>query len=271
MNPSFTFYSWALDLRSDLAPGTRNNRPRPSRTLLLVVLASLLVVVLLAYRTRGVSFRWDLFLATLEHVDWRWLAVSICLILLSNVGRALRWQVMLRPFGRPIGVWRLTSDTAIGLDRRGPARARGRSGPALSDRDSDRSAVLFAGGGVAAGTYARSAGSFYYFVAMPSYAFRGIAWRLGPKIQDALAGRRLLTRHRRGHLSCVLLLAFRDPARRAQKRILSALTFLPRTAAASCGPDAGRVLDRGGMHSRSSIAHATCWLHRARMGHYCGE
>ncbi len=71
--------------------------------------------MLLAYRTRGATFRWDLFLATLEHVDWRWLAASICLILLSNVGRALRWQVMLRPFGHPIGVWRLTSDTAIGL------------------------------------------------------------------------------------------------------------------------------------------------------------
>ena len=48
-------------------------------------------------------------------MDWRWLATSICLILLSNVGRALRWQVMLRPFGHPISVWRLTSDTAIGL------------------------------------------------------------------------------------------------------------------------------------------------------------
>jgi uncharacterized protein (TIRG00374 family) len=46
--------------------------------------------------------------------------VSICLILLSNVARALRWEVMLRPlYGRPgvrpISLWRLTSDTAIGL------------------------------------------------------------------------------------------------------------------------------------------------------------
>ena len=56
-----------------------------------------------------------MFLATLKQVNGAWLAASICLILLSNVGRALRWKVMLRPFGTPIGVWRLTSDTAIGL------------------------------------------------------------------------------------------------------------------------------------------------------------
>src|SRR5271170_3210246 len=101
--------------RITLPPQTATSRPRPSRTLILVVLASLIALFLLAYRTRGATFRWDLFLATLDHVDWRWLTASICLILLSNVGRALRWQVMLRPFGRPIGVWRLTSDTAIGL------------------------------------------------------------------------------------------------------------------------------------------------------------
>ena len=85
------------------------------RTLVLAVAAILLILVLLAYRTRGLNFRWDLFWRTLAGVQWTWLALSICLILLSNVGRALRWQVMLRPFGRALSVWKLTSDTAIGL------------------------------------------------------------------------------------------------------------------------------------------------------------
>jgi uncharacterized membrane protein YbhN (UPF0104 family) len=31
------------------------------------------------------------------------------------VARALRWQVMLRPFGRRVSVGKLTSDTAVGL------------------------------------------------------------------------------------------------------------------------------------------------------------
>jgi glycosyltransferase 2 family protein len=181
--------------------------------------------MLLAYRTWGASFRWDLFLGTLDHVDWHWLAASIVLILLSNVGRALRWQVMLRPFGRPIGVWRLTSDTAIGLTA---GILLGRVGEVvrpylisvqtglpfssqvaawLLERMLDLLAVLLLCG--------------YALIRIPEYS-----WRLGPKVQDALvAGGYSLAVA--GVLCLILLLAFRDPARRAQNRVLSALTFLP--------------------------------------------
>jgi glycosyltransferase 2 family protein len=205
-------------------PPEPTSRPRPSRTLILTIVAACLVLVLLAYRTRGVTFRWDLFLATLRHVDWRWLTASICLILLSNVGRALRWQVMLRPFGRPIGVWRLTSDTAIGLTA---GVLLGRVGEVvrpyliavqtglpfssqvaawLLERMLDLLAVLLLCG--------------YALIRIPQYS-----WRLGPKVQDALAagGYSLAVA---GAICLVLLLAFRDPARRAQNRILGALTFL---------------------------------------------
>jgi len=208
----------------NLPPEPSRSPPR-YRTLLLAVLASLLILVILAYRTRGVSFRWNLFLATLDHVDWRWLAASICLILLGNVGRALRWQVMLRPFGRPIGVWRLTSDTAIGLTA---GVLLGRVGEVvrpyliaiqtglpfssqaaawLLERMLDLFAVLLLCG--------------YALIRIPPYS-----WRLGPKLQEALAagGYSLAIA---GALCLVLLLAFRDPARRAQQRVLSALTFLP--------------------------------------------
>jgi glycosyltransferase 2 family protein len=187
--------------------------------------ASLLIFVILAYRAQGVSFRWDLFTSTLDHVDWRWLAASICLILLSNVGRALRWQVMLRPFGRPIGVWRLTSDTAIGLTA---GVLLGRVGEVvrpyliavqtglpfssqaaawLLERMLDLLAVLLLCG--------------YALIRIPTYS-----WRLGPKVQEVLAagGYSLAIA---GMVCLVLLLAFRDPAGRAQKRIQSALTFLP--------------------------------------------
>jgi uncharacterized protein (TIRG00374 family) len=158
-------------------------------------------------------------------VDWPWLSASICLILLSNVGRALRWQVMLRPFGTPIGVWRLTSDTAIGLTA---GVLLGRVGEVvrpyliaiqtrlpfssqaaawLLERMLDLLAVLLLCG--------------YALIRLPQYS-----WRLGPKVQEALeAGGYSLALA--GVLCLVLLLAFRDPAGRAQKRILSALTFLP--------------------------------------------
>ena len=217
MNPSFT-----------PVPPTNRPRPsaaRPSRAVALIVSGSLLVLLLLAYRTRGVTFRWDLFLATLKQVNVSWLAASICLILLSNVGRALRWKVMLRPFGTPIGVWRLTSDTAIGLTA---GVLLGRVGEVvrpylialqtglpfssqaaawLLERMLDLLAVLILCG--------------YALIRIPPYS-----WRLGPKIQEALAigGYSLAVA---GALCLVLLIAFRDPGRRAHRRILSALASLP--------------------------------------------
>jgi glycosyltransferase 2 family protein len=158
-------------------------------------------------------------------VDWRWLTTSICLILLGNVGRALRWQVMLRPFGDPIGLWRLTSDTAIGmtagvlLGRVGevvrPYLIAVQTGLPFSsqaaawllERMLDLLAVLLLCG--------------YALIRIPQYS-----WRLGTKVQDALvAGGYSLAIA--GAICLVLLLAFRDPAGRAQQRILGALAFLP--------------------------------------------
>jgi glycosyltransferase 2 family protein len=198
------------------------SRPRPSRVLALIVLGSLLVVVLLAYRTRGVSFRWNLFLKTLEQVEWRWLGVSICLILLSNLVRALRWQVMLRALlhkaaGTPIGLWRLTSDTAIGLSA---GVLLGRIGEVvrpyliavqtglpfssqaaawLLERMLDLLVVLLLCG--------------YALIRLPRFG-----WGVGT------GGYSLVVAFA---ICLLLLLAFRDPERRANRRILSALAFLP--------------------------------------------
>ncbi len=178
------------------------------------------VLVILAYRTRGFSFRWNLFLDTLAHADWRWLAASISLILLSNVVRALRWQVMLRPLWpragtSRIGVWRLTSDTAIGLTA---GVLLGRVGEVvrpyliavqtglpfssqaavwLLERILDLLAVLLL------------CGLALHYTTVPALAAGGYSLAMG------------------GALCLTLLVAFRDPARRAQQRILSALAFLP--------------------------------------------
>jgi uncharacterized protein (TIRG00374 family) len=180
-------------------------------------LAGVIAAVLLAYRTRGASFQWDLFLATLEHVDWRWLAASICLILLSNIGRALRWQVMLRPFGHPIGVWRLTSDTAIGLTA---GVLLGRVGEVV------RPYLIAVQTGLPFSSQAAAWMLERMLDLLAVLLLCGYALIRVPRYSRALeaAGYSLALA---GALCLILLLAFRDPARRAQARILSALAVMP--------------------------------------------
>jgi glycosyltransferase 2 family protein len=197
----------------------------PSRAIILAIAASALILIILAYRTRRAHFRWDLFWNTMDQVEWKWLIVSICLILLSNIARAWRWQVMLRPFRRRLGVWKLTSDTAIGL-----------------------TAVVLLG---RVGEVVRP-----YLVAIQTglpLSSQAAAWLL-ERTLDLLAvllffGSALLwvPRHSRGFdlqiqtvlaaggyvfgitgaICLLLLFAFRHPGRHAEHRILSALTFLP--------------------------------------------
>jgi glycosyltransferase 2 family protein len=195
------------------------------RTIFLAILAIALILIILAYRTRGLNFRWDLFWRTLDQVEWSWLAVSIGLILLSNVGRALRWQVMLRPLGRTLSVWRLTSDTAIGLTATlllGPVGEVVRpyliavqTGLPLSsqaaawllERTLDVLVVLL------------FFGFALLWVPMHSQHF-------DPEIHTVLtAGGYVFGAA--GAVCLLLLFAFRDPWRRAQQRIVNALTFLP--------------------------------------------
>jgi hypothetical protein len=193
--------------------------------MLLAVVASVLILILLAYRRRGANFRWDLFWGTLDQVEWSWLAVSICLILLSNVGRALRWQVMLRPFGRTLSVQKLTSDTAIGLTavvllgRVGevvrPYLIAVQTGLPLSsqaaawllERTLDLLAVLL------------FFGFALFWVPLHSRTF-------DPEIHTVLTVGSYVFGVT-GAVCLLLLLAFRSPGRQAQQRLLSALTFLP--------------------------------------------
>lgn len=216
-------------------PKVATPRRASHRPILLAIVASAFVVILLAYRTRGASFRWDLLWSTLDGVDWRWLAPSICLILLSNVARALRWQVMLRPFGRRVSVGKLTSDTAVGL-----------------------TAVLLLG---RVGEVVRP-----YLIAMQAglpLSSQAAAWLL-ERTLDLLAvllffGYALLRIHGRGFdaeirtvfvtggyvfgaigIACLLILfAFRNPRGHARERVLSGLIFLPPEQYAR----AGRMLD----------------------------
>jgi uncharacterized protein (TIRG00374 family) len=195
------------------------------RTILLAVAAIALILILLAYRTRGLNFRWDLFWSTLDQVEWSWLGVSICLILLSNVGRALRWQVMLRPFGRTLGVGKLTSDTAIGLTA---VVLLGRVGEVVRPYLIAIQTGLPLSSQAAAWLLERT---LDLLVVLLFFGF-ALLWvplhrhHFDPQIQTVLATGGYVF-GAMGAVCLLLLLAFRNPARRAQQRILSALTFLP--------------------------------------------
>jgi uncharacterized protein (TIRG00374 family) len=212
LNPSFTFYR-ARKLRTS-SPGT----------LLAAVVAIALVVIFLAYRARGAHFRWALFWNTLNQADWIWLAISICLILLSNVGRALRWQVMLRPLGRSLSVPKLTSDTAIGLTA---VVLLGRVGEVVRPYLIALQTGLPLSSQAAAWLLERT---LDLLVVLLFFGF-ALLWvplhsrQFDPEIHTVLSTGGFVF-GAMGAICLLLLLAFRDPQRHAQQRILSALTFL---------------------------------------------
>lgn len=72
-----------------------------------------LALVLSRWRTSG--FSWHKFVASLGTVDWNWLTLALVLILATYFGRALRWEVMLRPLARKVDFLRLLSATCIGF------------------------------------------------------------------------------------------------------------------------------------------------------------
>jgi len=77
---------------------------------------AVVVGVLAFYQVRNAAgFHWSDFFSTFVKVDWLWLSGAIVLILLTYVGRALRWEVMLRPLRPKPSLWNVTSATVIGF------------------------------------------------------------------------------------------------------------------------------------------------------------
>ncbi len=79
------------------------------------IAVTLAIVVFVGYRWRTMGFSWHEFAKALVNVDWSWLALSLALILATYVGRAMRWEVMLRPLQKHTSLWRVFSATAIGF------------------------------------------------------------------------------------------------------------------------------------------------------------
>jgi glycosyltransferase 2 family protein len=192
---------------------------------LIVALALLAVLGLIVYRMRGTSFQWTLFLGTFRSIRWQWLAVSACLMLLTYVGRAIRWEVMLRPFRRKINISQLTYDTAIGFTA---VVLLGRAGELVRPYLISLSTGIPFSSQVAAWLLERMLDLLVVLLLFGFSLMRIHTHNLpvGPSLQWVLGvGGYLVTAL--GALCLLLLVLFRNFAEPVQKRILSALTFLP--------------------------------------------
>ena len=192
---------------------------------LLLGAGALLLIAWLFYRVRGSSFQWQLFLGTLSHVSWIWLAASIVLILLTYWGRALRWEVMLRPLGATLTIRKLTYDTAIGFTA---VVLLGRAGEVVRPYLISVSAGVPFSSQVAAWMLERIldllAVLLLFGFALAWIPSRGLA--VGPALRWALgAGGYVVAGI--GVASVVFLVLFRNFSEAAQGRLLGALTFLP--------------------------------------------
>ncbi len=90
-------------------------RSSSKKTIALLTLGALGAVGFILYRWRTAGFQWALFISTFRGVDWAWLAIGIVVILSTYLGRALRWQVMVRPIRPDSSLWRILDATAIGF------------------------------------------------------------------------------------------------------------------------------------------------------------
>ena len=211
--------------RAYVVAGNGRTVRRRWTTRIVLALAALLVVVGLFYRLRGNSFQWQLFLNTLSHVNGAWLAVSMLLTLLGYWGRALRWEVMLRPLGRTVTIRRLTYDTAIGFMA---VVLLGRAGEVVRPYLISVSAGAPFSSQVAAWMLERIldllAVLLLFALALMWIPSRGLA--LGPALRWVLgAGGYLVAAI---GVACLLfLILFRNFSEAAQGRLLSAVSFLP--------------------------------------------
>lgn len=181
-----------------------------------------------AYRWRTSGFSWSEFAQALVNVDWSWLIVALALILATYVGRALRWEVMLRPLQKNTNLWRIFSATAIGFTA---VVLFGRAGePVRPYLIARREGVTFSSQ-VAAWVVERMLDLLMILLifGMALSQISRSAVEHGPKIKIALetggyaAGAI-------GALSLLLLLGLRHFRGSVQQRLMDGLSFLPETA-----------------------------------------
>src|SRR5579884_2821851 len=78
-----------------------------------VVIAAITAIIV--WRLRASNFRWAAFAASFEGVNWWWFAMAAFVNYGTYFGRALRWEVMIRPLRTGASVWKVFTATLIGF------------------------------------------------------------------------------------------------------------------------------------------------------------
>ncbi|MGD1098494.1 MAG: lysylphosphatidylglycerol synthase transmembrane domain-containing protein [Bryobacteraceae bacterium] len=194
----------------------------------IAALAALAAVLFVVHRLRTSGFAWKEFAAALTQVDWRWLALSMILVMATYAGRALRWEVMIRPLRADASLWRLLSGTAIGFTA---VVLFGRAGEPVRPYLIAKSEGISFSSQIAAWLVERILDLLMilliFGIALTQIAHSTV--QPGPRIRVALqaAG---YTAGLTGIACLALLIAMRQFRGRLQQRLLGALSFLPEKA-----------------------------------------
>jgi len=196
----------------------------------LAAVATLAMVAFVLYRWRTAGFSWHEFTDSLVNVDWSWLAMALALILATYVGRAMRWEVMLRPLQKHTSLWRVFSATAIGFTA---VVLFGRAGePVRPYLIAKKEGVTFSSQ-VAAWVVERILDLLMVLVifGMALSQISRSAIEHGPRIKIVLEAGGYLA-GLVGVACLALLLGLRQFRGNVQKRLMDALSFLPVVLAA---------------------------------------
>jgi uncharacterized protein (TIRG00374 family) len=187
--------------------------------------------VVLRWRTSG--FSWHEFTKALVNVDWSWLALALALILATYVGRAMRWEVMLRPLQKHTSLWRVFSATAIGFTA---VVLFGRAGEAVRPYLIAKKEGVTFSSQVAAWVVERILDLLMILVifGMALSQISRSAIQHGPRVKIVLeAGG--YTAGLIGAACLALLLGLRKFQGGVQKRLMEGLSFLPEVMSAKIG------------------------------------
>jgi uncharacterized protein (TIRG00374 family) len=83
--------------------------------MIVAVFGSILVAAFLLWRVRESGFHWEHFRESFTRLHPGWLALGVLLIFCTYIGRALRWQVMMKPFAPHASFRKLLTATVIGF------------------------------------------------------------------------------------------------------------------------------------------------------------
>lgn len=189
------------------------------------LVAILAAVVYVYYRWRHSGFAWQKFVSVLSTVDWSWLTLALALILATYVGRALRWEIMLRPLTNKVRLWKLVVATCIGFTA---VVLFGRAGEPVRPYLIARKAGVSFSSQVAAWMVERMLDLLMvlliFGIALTQISRSGI--KPGPRIESALEAAGLLAGVT-GFLCLALLVGLRRFRGNIRTRLMDSLTFLP--------------------------------------------